>query len=154
MELHKACWQVSRDRVERIWRREGLKVPQKQKPRGSLWLNSGKRISAFWLDDRRTGDLAFCRWARAEGQPQIFRLLSPRRPPLKMTNVYYGLGLVVSHPNRKNKGEGRAPGAGESAVFSPTQAKPGWGIRDITCPAEKRSAGLETGAALQESSNK
>ena len=28
-------------RVERIWRREGLKVPQKQKPRGRLWLNDG-----------------------------------------------------------------------------------------------------------------
>jgi len=25
-----------KDRVERIWRREGLKVPQKQKPRGRL----------------------------------------------------------------------------------------------------------------------
>jgi hypothetical protein len=32
---------VSKDRVERIWRREGLKVPQKQKPRGRLWLNDG-----------------------------------------------------------------------------------------------------------------
>ena len=27
--------------MERIWRREGLKVPQKQKPRGRLWLNDG-----------------------------------------------------------------------------------------------------------------
>jgi hypothetical protein len=23
------CWRVGKDRVERIWRREGLKVPQK-----------------------------------------------------------------------------------------------------------------------------
>jgi putative transposase len=29
VELHKAGWQVSRDRVERIWRREGLKVQLK-----------------------------------------------------------------------------------------------------------------------------
>jgi len=32
--LKRAGWQVGKDRVERIWRREGLKVPQKQKPRG------------------------------------------------------------------------------------------------------------------------
>jgi putative transposase len=34
-----AGWRVGKDRVERIWRREGLKVPQKQKPRGRLWRN-------------------------------------------------------------------------------------------------------------------
>ena len=31
-------WHVGKDRVQRIWRREGLKVPQKQRPRGRLWL--------------------------------------------------------------------------------------------------------------------
>jgi hypothetical protein len=31
--------QVGNDRVERIWRCEGLRVPQRQKPRGRLWLN-------------------------------------------------------------------------------------------------------------------
>jgi len=30
--------------VERIWRREGLKVPQKQPKRGRLWLNDGACI--------------------------------------------------------------------------------------------------------------
>jgi len=39
--LKEAGWRVGRDRVERIWRREGLKVPQKQRPRGRLWLNDG-----------------------------------------------------------------------------------------------------------------
>ncbi|MGB8685197.1 MAG: IS3 family transposase [Candidatus Binatus sp.] len=34
-------WHVGKDRVQRIWRREGLKVPQKQRPRGRLWLNDG-----------------------------------------------------------------------------------------------------------------
>ena len=34
-------WFVGKDRVQRIWRREGLKVPKKQKPRGRLWLNDG-----------------------------------------------------------------------------------------------------------------
>ena len=31
--LQSAGWQVGKDRVQRIWRREGLKVPQKQRPR-------------------------------------------------------------------------------------------------------------------------
>lgn len=39
-----AGWQVGGDRVQRIWRREGLKVPGKQKPRGRLWLNDGSCI--------------------------------------------------------------------------------------------------------------
>ena len=35
---------MGKDRVERIWRREGLKVPQRQKPRGRLWLNDGSCV--------------------------------------------------------------------------------------------------------------
>jgi len=37
-------WCVNHKRVERIWRREGLKVPQKQPKRGRLWLNDGSCI--------------------------------------------------------------------------------------------------------------
>ena len=36
--LVQAGWCVSHKRVDRIWRREGLKVPPKQKKRGRLWL--------------------------------------------------------------------------------------------------------------------
>ena len=39
--LRAAGWVVNRKRVERIWRREGLKVPSKQPKRGRLWLNDG-----------------------------------------------------------------------------------------------------------------
>ena len=39
--LRSAGWSVGHDRVERLWRREGLKVPKRQKPRGRLWLNDG-----------------------------------------------------------------------------------------------------------------
>ena len=42
--LQRAGWQIGKDRVQRIWRREGLKVPQKQKPRGRLWLNDGSCV--------------------------------------------------------------------------------------------------------------
>jgi transposase InsO family protein len=42
--LNEAGWCVNHKRVERIWRREGLKVPQKQKKRGRLWLNDGSCV--------------------------------------------------------------------------------------------------------------
>ena len=42
--LRDAGWVVNIKRVERIWRREGLKVPQKQPKRGRLWLNDGSCI--------------------------------------------------------------------------------------------------------------
>lgn len=34
-------WEVNHKRVERIWRKEGLKVPARQPKRGRLWLNDG-----------------------------------------------------------------------------------------------------------------
>jgi len=37
-------WRVNHKRVERIWRREGLKVPKKQPKRKRLWLNDGSCI--------------------------------------------------------------------------------------------------------------
>jgi len=37
-------WQVNHKRVERIWRKEGLKVPKKQHKRGRLWLNDGSCV--------------------------------------------------------------------------------------------------------------
>lgn len=39
-----AGWAVNDKRVERIWRKEGLKVPQQQPKRGRLWLNDGSCI--------------------------------------------------------------------------------------------------------------
>ena len=42
--LRDAGWAVNRKRVERIWRREGLKVPRRQPKRGRLWLNGGSCI--------------------------------------------------------------------------------------------------------------
>jgi HTH-like domain len=39
--LRQAGWAINDKRVERIWRREGLKVPSKQPKRGRLWLADG-----------------------------------------------------------------------------------------------------------------
>ena len=69
--LRDAGWQVNDKRVERLWRREGLKVPGKQPKRGRLWLNDGscvrlraERADHVWSYDfvhHRTYDgRAFC----------------------------------------------------------------------------------------------
>jgi putative transposase len=42
--LRQTGWSVSDGRVERIWKREGLKVPHKQPKRGRLWLTDGSCI--------------------------------------------------------------------------------------------------------------
>jgi len=42
--LRSEGWTVNAKRIERIWRREGLKVPQKQPKKSRLWLNDGSCI--------------------------------------------------------------------------------------------------------------
>lgn len=42
--LRRDGWRVNHKRVERIWRAEGLKVPEKQPKRGRLGLNDGSCI--------------------------------------------------------------------------------------------------------------
>jgi putative transposase len=56
--LNQAGFKVGKDRVQRIWRRDGLKVPQKQRPRRRLWLNDGscvrlrpERLNHVWSYD-------------------------------------------------------------------------------------------------------
>ena len=51
-------WRCNHKRVERIWRREGLKVPARQPKRGRLWLNDGscvrlrpERLNHVWAYD-------------------------------------------------------------------------------------------------------
>ena len=48
--LRDAGWQVNDKRIERLWRREGLKVPMKQPKKGRLWLNDGScvRLRPEW----------------------------------------------------------------------------------------------------------
>jgi len=42
--LKQEGWKLNHKRVERIWRREGLKVPQKQPKRKRLWFNDGSCV--------------------------------------------------------------------------------------------------------------
>ena len=42
--LQREGFRANHKRVERLWRREGLKVPQRQPKRGRLWLSDGSCI--------------------------------------------------------------------------------------------------------------
>ena len=42
--LRREGWMVNHKKVERIWRQEGLKVPQKQPKRRRLWFNDGSCV--------------------------------------------------------------------------------------------------------------
>lgn len=44
--LRDAGWQVNDKRVERLWRREGLKVPMNQPKKGRLWMNPSRDIAS------------------------------------------------------------------------------------------------------------
>ena len=50
--LQRERWCVNHKRVERLWRREGLKIPKRQPKRRRLWLNDGScvRLRAAYRD--------------------------------------------------------------------------------------------------------
>jgi transposase InsO family protein len=72
--LNREEWQVNHKRVERIWRREGLKVPQRQPKRGRLWLNDGSciRLRPVYRDHVWSYDIMVAR--TSDGRP--FRILT------------------------------------------------------------------------------
>jgi putative transposase len=61
--LHREGWRANHKRVERIWRREGLRVPTKQPKRGRLWLADGScvRLRPCYKDHVWTYDFLFDR---------------------------------------------------------------------------------------------
>ena len=61
--LRQAGWQVNDKRVERLWRREGLKVPAKQPKKGRLWLNDGScvRLRPEYRNHVWSYDFVHCR---------------------------------------------------------------------------------------------
>jgi putative transposase len=67
-------WRANLKRVYRIWRREGLKVPQKQPKRGRLWLNDG---SCIRLRPERPGHVWCYDFVQDQTQGgQAFRMLT------------------------------------------------------------------------------
>ena len=61
--LREAGWLVNDKRVERLWRREGLKVPMKQPKKGRLWLTDGScvRLRPESRDHVWSYDFVHCR---------------------------------------------------------------------------------------------
>ncbi len=60
--LRDAGWHVNDKRVERLWRREGLKVPMTQPKKGRLWLNDGScvRLRPEYRDHVWSYDFVHC----------------------------------------------------------------------------------------------
>ena len=61
--LRDAGWSVNDGRIERLWRREGLKVPQKQPKKARLWLNDGScvRLRPEYRNHVWSYDFVHCR---------------------------------------------------------------------------------------------
>ena len=72
--LREAGWSVSDGRIERLWRREGLKVPQKQPKKGRLWLNDGScvRLRPEYRNHVWSYDFVHCR----TDDGRVFRTLN------------------------------------------------------------------------------
>lgn len=58
--LRDAGWQLNDKRVERLWRREGLKVPMKQPMKGRLWMNPSRDIAAQYSAGQRMDHVSGC----------------------------------------------------------------------------------------------
>jgi transposase InsO family protein len=65
---------VNHMRVERLWRREGLKVPQRQRPRRRLWLNDGSCVRLRPEHPGRVWSYDFVKARTSDGR--AFRLLT------------------------------------------------------------------------------
>nr|WP_319388745.1 IS3 family transposase [uncultured Cohaesibacter sp.] len=72
--LRDAGWEVNDKRVERLWRREGLKVPMKQPKKGRLWLNDGSciRLRPEYRNHVWSYDFVHCR----TDDGKVFRTLN------------------------------------------------------------------------------
>jgi len=60
---------VNHKRVQRIWRQEGLKVPQKQPKRGRLWLNDGSCVRHRAMYKNHVWSYDFVHDATYDGRP-------------------------------------------------------------------------------------
>lgn len=72
--LRDAGWQINDKRVERLWRREGLKVPMKQPKKGRLWLNDGSCVRLRPEHRNHVWSYDFVHWRTDDGKP--FRTLN------------------------------------------------------------------------------
>jgi len=74
--LSEKGWLVNHKRVARIWRQEGLKVPQKQPKRERLWLNDGSCIRLRPEHKDHVWSYDFLIERTSDGR--LFRILTPQ----------------------------------------------------------------------------
>ena len=91
--LNNAGWYVNHKRVERIWRREGLKVPQKQKKKGRLWLNDGSCIRLRPERPNHVWSYDFVQDRTADGR--VYRTLN-------IIDEYTGEALMIRFDRKLN----------------------------------------------------
>lgn len=65
-------WMVNHKRVERIWRREGLKVSAKHKPRRRLWLSDGSCVRLRPVRPNHVWSYDFVHGRTSDGLPLRF----------------------------------------------------------------------------------
>lgn len=102
-------WSVSVSRVERLWKREGLKVPQKQAKRARLWLADGSCVRRRASRPNEVWSYDFVADRTQDGRP--FRILTlideytreclamPVERKLNSENVLYTLADVMVERN-------------------------------------------------------
>ena len=69
-------WHVNHKRMERIWRREGLKVPVKQPKRGRLWFNDGAGVRLLTVIDEYSRECLAIRAARSIRSADVIEVLA------------------------------------------------------------------------------
>ena len=69
-------WHVNHKRVERIWRREGLKVPAKQPKRGHLRLHDGTGVRLLTVIDEYSRECLAIRAARSIRSADVIEALA------------------------------------------------------------------------------
>ena len=112
--LQAAGWQVGKDRVQRIWRREGLKVPQKHRPRSRLWLNGGSCVRLRPQHRNHVWSFDFVQAQTHDGRS------------LRVLTLIDDLTLSLS------KGQPRLPGAEGGTAHQQHRRDRGAGRRDVS----------------------
>jgi transposase InsO family protein len=91
--LWQAGWDIGRSRVERIWKQEGLRVPQKQPKRGRLWLADGSCVRLRPLHRNHVWSWDFVMDRTDDGRPiKILTLIDEYDRP-----ALFGPGLMSAH---------------------------------------------------------
>ena len=67
--LREEGWRANDKRVARIWRQEGLKIPQRQPKRGRLWLNDGSCVRRRPEHPNHVWAYDFCADRTDDGRP-------------------------------------------------------------------------------------